>query len=99
MAAMDDAGHFFAFFAAVFGEMTPPTSITAAITSKIAPSLVGTPVVTNEPVRIDKVTRSKAISVSRKRRIGAMNSANDGRAAEMAPLRRPSRVVNVRFGR
>jgi TRAP transporter 4TM/12TM fusion protein len=28
--------HFFAFFVAVFGELTPPTSITAAITSKIA---------------------------------------------------------------
>ncbi|HYX65895.1 MAG TPA: TRAP transporter fused permease subunit [Burkholderiales bacterium] len=28
--------HFFAFFLAVFGELTPPTSITAAITSKIA---------------------------------------------------------------
>ncbi|HZD91726.1 MAG TPA: TRAP transporter fused permease subunit [Pseudolabrys sp.] len=28
--------HFFAFFIAVFGELTPPTSITAAITSKIA---------------------------------------------------------------
>ncbi len=30
------AVHFFAFFIAVFGELTPPTSITAAITSKIA---------------------------------------------------------------
>ena len=30
------AVHFFAFFVAVFGELTPPTSITAAITSKIA---------------------------------------------------------------
>jgi TRAP transporter 4TM/12TM fusion protein len=28
--------HFFAFFIGVFGELTPPTSITAAITSKIA---------------------------------------------------------------
>ncbi|MGH8688438.1 MAG: TRAP transporter permease [Burkholderiales bacterium] len=28
--------HFFAFFLAVFGELTPPTSVTAAITSKIA---------------------------------------------------------------
>jgi TRAP transporter 4TM/12TM fusion protein len=28
--------HFFAFFLAVFGELTPPTSITAAITAKIA---------------------------------------------------------------
>ena len=28
--------HFFAFFLGVFGELTPPTSITAAITSKIA---------------------------------------------------------------
>jgi TRAP transporter 4TM/12TM fusion protein len=28
--------HFFAFFVGVFGELTPPTSITAAITSKIA---------------------------------------------------------------
>ncbi|MGE0565537.1 MAG: TRAP transporter fused permease subunit [Pseudolabrys sp.] len=28
--------HFFAFFVAVFGELTPPTSITAAITAKIA---------------------------------------------------------------
>jgi len=28
--------HFFAFFVAVFGELTPPTSVTAAITSKIA---------------------------------------------------------------
>jgi TRAP transporter 4TM/12TM fusion protein len=28
--------HFFAFFMGVFGELTPPTSITAAITSKIA---------------------------------------------------------------
>jgi TRAP-type uncharacterized transport system fused permease subunit len=28
--------HFFSFFVAVFGELTPPTSITAAITSKIA---------------------------------------------------------------
>jgi len=30
------AVHFFAFFISVFGELTPPTSITAAITSKIA---------------------------------------------------------------
>ncbi len=30
------AVHFFAFFIGVFGELTPPTSITAAITSKIA---------------------------------------------------------------
>jgi TRAP-type uncharacterized transport system fused permease subunit len=29
-------GHFFAIFIGVFGELTPPTSITAAITSKIA---------------------------------------------------------------
>jgi TRAP-type uncharacterized transport system fused permease subunit len=28
--------HFFAFFMGVFGELTPPTSITAAITAKIA---------------------------------------------------------------
>lgn len=28
--------HFYAFFLAVFGELTPPTSVTAAITSKIA---------------------------------------------------------------
>ena len=28
--------HFFAFFLGVFGELTPPTSITAAITAKIA---------------------------------------------------------------
>ena len=28
--------HFFAFFVGVFGELTPPTSLTAAITSKIA---------------------------------------------------------------
>jgi len=28
--------HFFAFFIGVFGELTPPTSITAAVTSKIA---------------------------------------------------------------
>jgi TRAP-type uncharacterized transport system fused permease subunit len=28
--------HFFAFFIGVFGELTPPTSITAAITAKIA---------------------------------------------------------------
>jgi TRAP transporter 4TM/12TM fusion protein len=28
--------HFFAFFVGVFGELTPPTSITAAITAKIA---------------------------------------------------------------
>jgi TRAP transporter 4TM/12TM fusion protein len=28
--------HFFAFFMGVFGELTPPTSVTAAITSKIA---------------------------------------------------------------
>jgi TRAP transporter 4TM/12TM fusion protein len=28
--------HFFAFFLGVFGELTPPTSVTAAITSKIA---------------------------------------------------------------
>jgi TRAP transporter 4TM/12TM fusion protein len=28
--------HFFAFFIGVFGELTPPTSVTAAITSKIA---------------------------------------------------------------
>jgi TRAP transporter 4TM/12TM fusion protein len=30
------AVHFFAFFIGVFGELTPPTSVTAAITSKIA---------------------------------------------------------------
>ncbi len=28
--------HFFAFFVAVWGELTPPTSISAAVTSKIA---------------------------------------------------------------
>src|SRR6185312_13091724 len=28
--------HFFAFFVGVFGELTPPTSLTAAITAKIA---------------------------------------------------------------
>jgi len=28
--------HFFAFFVAVFGELSPPTSVTAAVTSKIA---------------------------------------------------------------
>ena len=28
--------HFFAFFVGVFGELTPPTSVTAAVTSKIA---------------------------------------------------------------
>jgi TRAP-type uncharacterized transport system fused permease subunit len=28
--------HFFAFFLGVFGELTPPTSVTAAITAKIA---------------------------------------------------------------
>jgi TRAP transporter 4TM/12TM fusion protein len=28
--------HFFAFFVAIFGELSPPTSVTAAVTSKIA---------------------------------------------------------------
>ena len=30
--------HFFAFFVAVFGELSPPTSVTAAVTSRIAES-------------------------------------------------------------
>lgn len=35
--------HFFAFFVAIFGELSPPTSVTAAVTSKIADaSFIGT---------------------------------------------------------
>jgi TRAP transporter 4TM/12TM fusion protein len=35
--------HFFAFFVAIFGELSPPTSVTAAVTSKIAEaSFIGT---------------------------------------------------------